>query len=184
MNAQAVHIHIAIKRPFCAPRSFRAQFGIGRPCYAATARAFHNATAQFTNLGPEGAPVTKEISIRVGDPGEAYVCIPPEVGYALRAASRLSNSSSAPPKRSDRFPLSYFHDTQHFSLDSSPSCPRLVVPQALPRQSAANSSPATLYLYGVMHTIALNGTPDAEFAELASTIIPEIGDSLDRLKDM
>ncbi|KAF2444495.1 hypothetical protein P171DRAFT_432517 [Karstenula rhodostoma CBS 690.94] len=151
---------------------------------AAAARAFHNATAEFTRLGPEGTLVTNKVSIRVGDPGEAYVCIPTEVGYALQAGGCLAHNSSALPKRPDRLTLSYFHDTQHFALDSSPGCPRLVVPQQLPRQSAANTSPATLYLYGVMHTIALDGTPDAEFAEIASTIIPEIGGALDRLKDM
>ncbi|KAF1849437.1 uncharacterized protein K460DRAFT_280532 [Cucurbitaria berberidis CBS 394.84] len=167
---------------FNAPRPLRAI--IGRPCYAAATRAFHNATAEFTQLGPEGKLVKKEISIRVGDPGDAYVCIPTDVGYALQASGRLAHSSPALPKRLDRLALSYFHDTQHFALDSSPGCPRLVVPQQLPHQSTANISPATLYLYGVMHTIALDGTNDAEFAEIASTIIPDIGVALDRLKDM
>jgi hypothetical protein len=88
---------------FNAPKSLRAV--IGRPCY------FHNATGEFTKLGPEGKPVTNEISIAVGDPGEAYICIPTEVGYALQASS-----SSAPPKRPDRLALSYFHDTQHFAF--------------------------------------------------------------------
>ncbi|OCL08852.1 hypothetical protein AOQ84DRAFT_388553 [Glonium stellatum] len=162
--------------PFRAP--------IGPPCYAATTRACHVATGKFTNLEPDGTLVTKEVSIRVGNPGEAYVLIPTEVGYALQAGSYLTNSLSALPKRPDRFALSYFHDTQHFALDSSPSCPRLVIPQQLPHQSAANTSRATLYLYGVMHTIALDGTADAEFAELASTVRPEIGEALDKLKDM
>ncbi|KAH8686623.1 hypothetical protein GQ44DRAFT_780937 [Phaeosphaeriaceae sp. PMI808] len=148
---------------FNAPRLFRR-------------RAFHDATAEFTKLGPEGTFVTKEVSIRVGDPGDAYICIPPEVGYALQASGCLTNSPSALPKLLDRFALSYFHDTQHFALDLSPSCPRLVITQQLPRQSTANTSPATLYLYGIMYTIALDGTPDAEFAE--------IGGALDRLKDM
>ncbi|KAF1974044.1 hypothetical protein BU23DRAFT_579991 [Bimuria novae-zelandiae CBS 107.79] len=116
---------------------------VGRPCCVIAARALHNATAEFTELGPEGTLVTKDVSIRIGDPGEAYVCIPTEVGYALQA-------------------------------DSSPSCPRLVVPQELPRQSTANTSPATLYHYGLMYTIALDGTPDAEFTEIVSAIRPEI----------
>ncbi|KAF1958897.1 hypothetical protein CC80DRAFT_468705 [Byssothecium circinans] len=171
-------VHTAIARPFYAPRPF-----LGRPCCVAT-RACHTATAEFTNLGPDGKLVTKEVSIQVGDPGEAYVLIPTEVGYALQAGSYLTNSSSALPKRPDRFALSYFHDTQHFALDSSPGCPRLVIPQQLPHQSAANTSLATLYHYGLMHTIALDGTRDAKFAELASTIIPEIRGALDKLKDM
>lgn len=166
-------VHAAIARPFYAPRPFRA--AIRRPC--ATVRACHNATAKFTKLEPDGALATKEVTISVGDPGEAYVLIPTEIGYALRAGSCLTSSPSALPKRPDRFALSYFHDTQHFAIgnhppciiwlllisqssDSSPDCPRLVIPQQLPRQSTANTSPATLYLYGVMHTIALDGTPD------------------------
>ncbi|KAF2806082.1 uncharacterized protein BDZ99DRAFT_395094 [Mytilinidion resinicola] len=174
--------YTAIARPFYAPSPFRA--AIGPPCFATTTRACHIATAEFTDLQPDGAVVTKEVFIRVGDPGEAYVLIPTEVGYALKAGSCLASSSSALPKRPDRFPLSYFHNTQHFALDSSPGCPRLVIPQQLPHQSTANTSPATLYLYGVMHTIALDGTPDAEFAHLASTILEEIGDALNQLKDM
>lgn len=95
-------------RPLCAV--------VGRPGCAATARAFHKATAEFTKLGPEGTLVTNKVSIRVGDPGEAYVCIPTEVGYALQAGSCLAHNSSALPKRPDRLALSYFHDTQHFAL--------------------------------------------------------------------
>ncbi|KAF2785873.1 hypothetical protein K505DRAFT_330726 [Melanomma pulvis-pyrius CBS 109.77] len=162
--------------PFRAP--------IGPRCHAATTRACHVATGEFTNLQPDGTVVTKEVSIRVGNPREAYVLIPTEVGNALQASSSLTNNLSALPKRLDRVALSYFHDTQHFALDSLPGYPRLVIPQQLPRQSAANTSRATLYLYGVMHTIALDGTADAEFAELASTVGPDIGEALDKLKDM
>ncbi|KAF2788604.1 hypothetical protein K505DRAFT_314615 [Melanomma pulvis-pyrius CBS 109.77] len=167
---------------FNAPRPFRA--GIRRPCFAVAARTFYHATAEFTKLGSGGTLVTEEVSIRVGDPEEAYICVPTEVGYALQASGPLTNSSSALSKRLDRFALTYFHDTRHFALDLSPGCPRLVIPQQLPRQSTANTSPATLYLYGLMHQIALDGTPDAEFAEIASTILPDLGVVLDRLKDM
>lgn len=175
LNARVAHLSIA--RPFyAAPRLFRAV--PGRLCYAAAARAFHVATGEFTDLRPDGALVTKEVSIRIGDPGEAYVLIPTEIGYALQAGSRLTHEPLPLPKRPDRFPLSFFHEIQSFALgnsvryhvvylllifqlsDSSPSCPRLVIPQQLPRQSEANTSPATLYIYGVMHTIALDNTPD------------------------
>lgn len=100
------------------PRTFRT--AIGPPCHAATTRACHVATGEFTNLQPDGTVVTKEISIRVGDPGEAYVLIPTEVGNALQAGSSLTNNLSALPKRPDRFALSYFHDTQHFALSNRP----------------------------------------------------------------
>ncbi|KAF9730013.1 hypothetical protein PMIN01_11946 [Paraphaeosphaeria minitans] len=175
-------IYTVFARPFHATR--HSCIAVERFRHTAAARAIHVASAELTNVGPDGTLVTEEVSIRVGDPGEAYVLIPTEVGNALRAGSRLSNSSSAFLERLDRFKMSFFHDTQHFASESSPSCPRLVISQQLPRQSNANISPATLYLYGVMHTIALDGTPDAEFAELASTITPEIGEALDKLKDM
>lgn len=165
-------VNTVITRSFSRP--FHAV--IGRPHCAATSRAYHTAKAEFTSLGPEGTLVSREVTIQVGDPGEAYVLIPTEVGDALRTGSCLANSS-APPKRPDRLTLSYFHDTQHFALsmfllsdvllllisqplDSSPGYPRLVIPQQLPPQSASKTSPATLYLYGIMHTIALDGTPD------------------------
>jgi hypothetical protein len=78
--------------------------------------------------------------------------------------------------------LTFYHDTQHFAhgqlviscrirrldltlsfvcLESIPYA-RLAIPQDLPRQSDANTSPATLYLFGATHTIAPDGTPDGE----------------------
>ncbi|EFQ91164.1 hypothetical protein PTT_12075 [Pyrenophora teres f. teres 0-1] len=167
---------------FNAPRPLRAV--IDRRSRAAAARWCHSTTATFAKPSLEGIVVNKKVSIAIGDPGEAYVCIPAEIGYALQASRSLARNPSTPPNRPDRLALSYFHDTQHFALDSSPDCPRLVIPQQLPRQSTGNTSPATLYLYGVNHTIALDGTADAEFAEMASTIIPRIGGALERLKDM
>jgi hypothetical protein len=45
---------------------------------AVSRRAFHAVTADFVRLGPDGQIVTSQESIRIGDPGEAYVLIPPE----------------------------------------------------------------------------------------------------------
>lgn len=142
------------------------------------ARAFHVATADFTNHGPHGSLVTSKVSIRIGDPGESYVMIPPEVGRAFRAAGLLSNGSALTdhPARS---PLVFYHDTRHFVhselinyllrllvtknlviSESCPSYPRLVIPQDLSSATSTNTSPATLWHYGLMNTIALNGTFD------------------------
>ena len=41
--------------------------------------------------------------------------------------------------------------------------PRIVIEQALPRQSQGNTSPATLWLWGATHSITLDGTPDGRF---------------------
>lgn len=159
---------------------FFAPVHIGR---VAGVRAFNTATADFINYGPDGALVTSKVSIRTGDLGEAYVMIPPKVGRALQAGSLLTNDSAL-TNGSAKSALSYFHDTQHFTHELSPGYPRLVIPQQLPHQSASNMSPATLFLYGKLYTIALNGTLDAEFAELASTIGLDLGPALEKLKDM
>ena len=91
-------------------------------------------------------------------------------------------------------------------LESLPEYPCLKIPVDLPRRQLHENhvivSPATLYLYGLMYTIALDGTDDgrslllpgnyyrdrakstARFAELASTVGPDIGHALKLLKDM
>ncbi|KAF2009040.1 hypothetical protein BU24DRAFT_428992 [Aaosphaeria arxii CBS 175.79] len=177
---------------------------IQRPAYASrpTPRSFFKAAADFTNIGSKGTLAKEKITIYIDGPEESYVCIPAEIGHALQAAARLINSEPSLPQRLDRVSLKYFDDSNHFALASSPDCPRLVIPQQLPRPSAANTSPATLYLYGVFHQIALDGTFDgmcdvsphivamyahfnaAEFAELASSIILDIGEALEKLRDM
>jgi hypothetical protein len=53
---------------------------------------------EFIKLCPEGTLVMKEVSIQIGDPGDTYVCIPTEVGYALQ--------DSGCHKRLDRLALS------------------------------------------------------------------------------
>lgn len=113
--ATARAAHTATVHPFSSLGLFR--FAIRPPSYAAATRACHVATGKFSSLEPDGTLVMKDVSIRVGDPGEAYVLIPKEVGYALQASGHLTNTLS---KRSDRFALSYFHDTQHFALGKCP----------------------------------------------------------------
>ena len=50
----------------------------------------------------------------------------------------------------------------HGFTEWSPAYPRLEIPVDLPRQSSGDSSPATLYVQGVSHSIALDGTPDGK----------------------
>lgn len=52
-------------------------------------------------------------------------------------------------------------EPHHIYIESA-SYPRLEIPQNLPRQTKANTSPATLYLFGATHTVALDGTPDGK----------------------
>jgi len=143
----------------------------------ACARALHTATADFITHGADGTLITSKVSIKICNPGEAYVMIPPEVGEALHAGSSPANISAS-KGGSAKSALSFFHDTQHFGnsklaivrwrallklfyyKEASSGYPRLVIPLQLPRQSAANSSPASLFLYGGMQKIALDGTQD------------------------
>jgi len=87
-----------------------------RPRALPHARTCYAAIGKFTNLGRVGIPVTKDVSIMIGDPGEAYVLVPTEVGYALKTGIYHSNTPSAFLKRPDRLALRYFHDTQSFAL--------------------------------------------------------------------
>ncbi|KAL2220579.1 hypothetical protein M432DRAFT_588354 [Thermoascus aurantiacus ATCC 26904] len=120
--------------------------------------------SDFIHYGPDGKPVTSKVPIRIGDPEETYVTIPPDVGRALQTASLTGDvSSSSPESLGDRF-----------KLTCSTILKTLLVTQ----------SPATLFLYGKMHTLAIDGTADAYLAEIASTIGPDLGPVLDKLKDM
>ncbi|KAA8624400.1 hypothetical protein Ptr902_06803 [Pyrenophora tritici-repentis] len=56
---------------------------IDRRSRAAAARWYHSTTATFAKPSPEGTFVNKKVVIAIGDPGEAYVLIPAEIGYAL-----------------------------------------------------------------------------------------------------
>ncbi len=81
---------------------------------AVRARAFHSATADFVNYGVNGELVTRKVSIRIGDPGDSYVMIPPEIGHALQAGTSLINGPTL-TNGCARYALNFFHDTQHFA---------------------------------------------------------------------
>ncbi|KAJ5731811.1 uncharacterized protein N7483_006319 [Penicillium malachiteum] len=129
------------------------------------ARYFHLITTNFIDFDSRGNLASRKVSMIVGNPGETYVLIDPEVGTTIRAASPFASHSAAGAERSCK--LTFFHDSQHFGFGSS-SYPRLYVPSQMPRQTESNSSPATLFLSGKMYEIVLDGTPDAKFAEDAS----------------
>ncbi|PGH26498.1 hypothetical protein AJ80_01812 [Polytolypa hystricis UAMH7299] len=161
----------------CAPRSFASPYSTRR---VATARYLHRVTADFLNYDAGGNPVSTNVPIIVGNPGETYVLIYPEV--ALHAGSLLHASTSAISVK-HRCKLTFFHDSQHFGFESS-SHPRLHILRNIPRQTDSNTSPATLFLTGKMHEVVLDGTPDAQFAEKASATGRDLEHVLDQLKDM
>ncbi|KAH2200672.1 hypothetical protein KXW59_003354 [Aspergillus fumigatus] len=147
-----------------------------------SSRHYYQATAEFICWGPNGKLEKRKVPIKIGDPQNTYVMIPPDIGHALQASTLLGHTTPAQVK--DRSKLIFYHETQHFAHEALPDSPRLHIPINLPCQSDVNTSPATLYLYGKLHTIALDGTADAHFAELASTSGPDLNHSLNHLKDM
>ena len=92
----------------CAPRLFT----FSRR--AATARYFHRVTADFINCDVKGKPVSTKVPIVIGNPGESYVQIDPEIGWAFHAGS-LHNSPSA-TNVEGRCRLTFVHETQHFGF--------------------------------------------------------------------
>ena len=81
---------------------------------AGRSRAFHDTTADFVKRGVTGEVVTSKVPISIGDPGEAFVLIPPEVGRAFDIDNALDDSLAV-AKGSVRSALSFFHDTQLFA---------------------------------------------------------------------
>ncbi|KAL2819486.1 hypothetical protein BJX63DRAFT_382176 [Aspergillus granulosus] len=156
-------------------------FSLSSPRRACTARYLHRVTANFINYDARGNLVPRKVPAVIGNPGESYVLIEPGVGHALHAASPRTPPSAA--RAEDRCQLTFFHDSQHFGFGPS-SYPRLYVPSQMPCQGELNTSPATLFLCGKMHEIALDGTFDAYFAELSSATARDLESVLDELKDM
>ncbi|PVH74070.1 hypothetical protein DL98DRAFT_430190 [Cadophora sp. DSE1049] len=162
-------------------------------------RAHHSATARFTTISPQGTPVTRDIEVWLGGPAQAYVMFDPEISKAFQTSS-VAHGRCSLTQDPELCPLNFHHDTQHFShgtciqtsnaselnefsQESSPY-PRLEIPQDLPRQSDANTSPATLHGYGVTHAITLDGTPDAAFHHSMRETIQRLQPVLNQLKDM
>jgi len=153
----------------------RARFPIRAFNKLAFHRAHHSATGKFITISPHATPVAREIEVWLGDLGNAYVMLGPEISQNFQTATMLQGGCSLAQDQ-ELFPLTFHHGTRHFShsmfapmivtpklniyyLDSSPY-PRFEIPQDLPQQSNAHSSPATFHAYGVTHAIMLDGTPD------------------------
>lgn len=83
------------------------------------ARQFHEATADFLNYDTRGNLITEKIPIIIGDPGQTYIMVYPEVGNAIRAAADQSRISTPAGIVGDICKLTFFHDSQHFGLGRS-----------------------------------------------------------------
>ncbi|PWY81549.1 hypothetical protein BO94DRAFT_145057 [Aspergillus sclerotioniger CBS 115572] len=180
---------------------YRASTALYRTRRIPSARYFHRVTADFSNYDLKGNLITEKVPVIVGNPGETYVLIDPEVGSALRAAASQLQVSAPAASIQERYKLTFFHDSRHFGFESS-SYPRLYVPRYIPGRPESSVSPATLFLDGKMHEIVLDGTADgniyssfgyglsvfnidiAHFAHNASATARNLEHVLDQLKDM
>ncbi|WEW60541.1 hypothetical protein PRK78_006028 [Emydomyces testavorans] len=81
-------------------------------------RCYHRAIAKFLTRNPNGELSTTEIPIKIGDPEEAYIMIPPAIGLAFQAGS-LTDNFAVPTGIADRHKLTFFHDTRHFGCADS-----------------------------------------------------------------
>ncbi|KAI1119887.1 hypothetical protein F5Y10DRAFT_147323 [Nemania abortiva] len=128
-------------------------------------RPFHHVSGEFVTRDPGSLRLVAEvIPMIVGEPEEAYVMVPTAIGQAMQAACGDDKLTRKYPTM-DRIPLIFHHKTSHFALPNL-LYPRLIVPQDLRGPEDGNAtSPATLWLFGTTHSIALDETADAEFVQ-------------------
>lgn len=100
-------------RPFANKfTGLRKQIGIG------SSRHYYQATAEFICWGPNGKLEKRKVPIKIGDPQNTYVMIPPDIGHALQASTLLGHTTPAQVK--DRSKLIFYHETQHFAHGNDP----------------------------------------------------------------
>ncbi|KAK0637990.1 hypothetical protein DIS24_g10269 [Lasiodiplodia hormozganensis] len=123
-------------------------------------RTLYTKRAQFTRPNESGAPMTKEVSVWMGDPDEAYVIVPRDVGKAFVQAKHLSPAEG-------ELRLKFDHHTRRF-LCRSESRLQLEIPQQMPFKStyASNTGISDAILFHTpwspTHTIAIENTPDCK----------------------
>lgn len=144
-------------------------------------RSLHTKQAEFITLDHKGSLVTQNVNVDLGHAHQAFTMLPKEIGYAFRAGIYSSSGSfsvDSLARDADQCPLTFYHDSRYFAhgklsgqfcvslnntkFPESLPYPRLVIPQDFPRQSDANTSPATLHTFGATHTITLDGTFDGK----------------------
>src|SRR6478735_55754 len=100
----------------CIPKSLR---GV-KPTLKFSSRLYHNAVAKFTNIDKKGMPVSYDTGIMIGEPGESYICIEPDIGKAFRRAV-VSQLGSDGAHQVVTLPLRFDHRSLHFIHRKCPS---------------------------------------------------------------
>lgn len=145
-------------------------------------RTFYSKPGHLDTLDARGQVLSQEIDIWVGDPHEAYIVIPTEVGHAIEKAilpDKLSN---------DKYPMVWNHAKRLFTcsklyplshtrrdtvadlrarnyVDAAPWL-KLSAPQDLHKEGSGAASPATLYRLPAVYSIVLDGTFDSRYSHV------------------
>lgn len=77
-------------------------------------RFHHSATGRFITINSHGTPVTRPIEVWLGDQGNAYVMLDPEISQAFQTGIMLQDGCSLSQDQ-ELFPLTFNHETRHFS---------------------------------------------------------------------
>ncbi|KAI9747066.1 MAG: hypothetical protein M1815_004674, partial [Lichina confinis] len=113
----------------------------GRPSRPLPRRSFYSHSSDYVTLGRQGEAVKRAVDIWVGDPHEAFVLVPKEIGKEMKTTIDEGTSSSSSFAAAVKLQQQSKDDGSGDSGDST-------------------TSPATLHLFGATHTITLDGTPD------------------------
>ncbi|KAF5716029.1 hypothetical protein FMUND_6541 [Fusarium mundagurra] len=161
-------------------RSVRTSLRRVKPTLNISHRLYHNAVAKFTTIDSNGVPVSYDTGIMIGEPGENYIYIEPDIGKAIRRAV-FSQTGSSSEAHSKTLPLQFNHRSLCFTPQTLP-LPRIELQQNL-GDSKQDVSSATLWLTGNWNAITLDGTPDEEFERLSRETAFKLKGALDKLKD-
>ncbi|KAF5570404.1 DOC family protein [Fusarium phyllophilum] len=149
-------------------RSVRTSLQRVKPTLNISYRLYHNAVAKFTTIDLNGIPFSYDTGIMIGEPGENYIYIEPDIGQAIRRAL-VSQIKFGSATHHDTLPLQFNHRSLCFTHQSF-SLPRIELQQNL-GDSKQDVSSATLWLTGNWNAITLDGTPDAQILRLYETNI-------------
>ena len=77
-------------------------------------RTFSLKSAEFITLSAQGSLASRNVDVWLGEPHEAYVLLPTDIGNAMRAGCAWQDGLClvADPQTCA---LTFYHDTQHFA---------------------------------------------------------------------
>ncbi|KMU82570.1 hypothetical protein CIHG_00351 [Coccidioides immitis H538.4] len=76
-------------------------------------RTLYTRPAKFIELSPRGSLIESKVDITMGDPHEAFILLPKDVGHAFRGA--ISRDGSLLVRDEDVCPSIFHHETRHFA---------------------------------------------------------------------